>query len=90
MTKDDLIRRVAAKSGVETSAVRVVVEATMETIMEFLASGETLFLRGFGTFLPKTRKAKKARNISKNTEVFVPAQRVPHFKPSQYFKNRLK
>lgn len=90
MTKADLIRRVAVKAGVETSVAREVVEATMDTTMEFLAAGEVLYLRGFGTFLPRLRKAKKARNISKNTEVLIPAHRVPHFKPSQNFKKRLK
>lgn len=90
MTKDDLIRRTAAKSGVETNVARVVVEAAIETTMEFISNGDSLFLRGFGTFQPKLRKAKTARNISKNTLLVIPAHKVPHFKPSPYFKNRLK
>lgn len=90
MTKDDLIRRTAAKAGVETNVARVVVEAAIETTMEFVANGDSLFLRGFGTFQPKLRKAKTARNISKNTSIVIPAHKTPHFKPSPNFKNRLK
>ena len=90
MTKDDLIRRTADKAGVETNIARLVVEAAIETTMEFIANGESLYLRGFGTLQPKLRKAKKARNISKNTTLVIPAHKVPHFQPSPHFKNRLK
>lgn len=90
MTKEDLIHRAAAKAGVETSVARVVVESVIETTMEFIANGDSLYLRGFGTFQPKLRNAKKARNISKNTTLVIPAHKVPHFKPSPNFKKRLK
>lgn len=89
MTKDDLVRNVATKTGVELNTVKRVVEASMEATMEFLADDEALFLRGFGTFLPKHRKAKKARNISKNTSIEVPAHKTPFFKPSPNFKGKL-
>lgn len=89
MTKDDLIRNVATKTGVELNTVKKVVEASMEVTMDFLADEESLFLRGFGSFIPKQRKAKKARNISKNTSIEVPAHKTPFFKPSPNFKNKL-
>lgn len=89
MTKDDLIRNVAQKTGVELNSTKEVIEASMETIMEFLSNGESLFLRGFGTFFPKKRKAKIARDIKKNTTIEIPARVVPQFKPSPNFKNKL-
>lgn len=89
MTKDDLIRNVATKTGVELNTVKKVVEASMEVTMDFLSDEESLFLRGFGSFIPKQRKAKKARNISKNTSIEVPAHKTPFFKPSPNFKNKL-
>lgn len=89
MTKDDLIRKVGQRTGVELNTVKDVVEASMEAVMDSLATGETIYLRGFGTFQPKQRKAKTARNITKNTTIVVPAHTVPNFKPSPNFKRKL-
>lgn len=89
MTKDDLIRDVAEKTGVGLNTVKKVIEGSMETTMTFLSNGDSLYLRGFGTFLPKHCKAKKARNIAKNTVVEVPAHIAPKFNPSPIFKKKL-
>lgn len=45
----------------------------------------TRYLRGFGTFQPKKRAEKKARNITAGTTIIVPAHEVAHFKPSKSF-----
>ena len=67
-----------------------VINETMFEIKKALAQGRNIYLRGFGTWLPKERKAKLARNISKGTTVRIPAHRVPFFKPSKEFKGLLK
>ncbi len=58
----------------------------MEQIRNSLTNGENVYLRGFGTFYRKHRAEKKARNITKNTTIVVPAHDVPAFKPSKSFK----
>jgi len=57
----------------------------MATIKSSMASGENIYLRGFGTFLLKKRAAKIGRNISKNTTVKIPAHMIPFFKPAKEF-----
>jgi integration host factor subunit beta len=48
-------------------------------------------LRGFGVFEVKKTKAKpKARNPKTNEEIFVPAHRKTHFKPSKSLKEFLR
>jgi len=48
-------------------------------------------LRDFGVFEVKKTKAKpKARNPKTNEEIFVPAHRKTHFKPSKRLKKFLK
>lgn len=89
MTKEDLIRTVSYDTSVSNADTRAVVERTIETIQSALAKGETLYLRGFGTFSPKTRKAKTARDISKGTTIVVPERVVPHFKASKSFIEKL-
>ncbi len=83
MTKQELVSAAAQQAGVEKATVSAVVEAFMEQIRNSLTNGENIYLRGFGTFQLKHRAEKKARNISKNTTVIVPAHDVPAFKPSK-------
>ena len=45
----------------------------MEVVKESLANGENVYLRGFGSFIVKTRCEKTARNISKNTTIIIPS-----------------
>ncbi len=86
MTKQELVSAAAQQTGVEKATVSTVVEAFMEQVRNSLTNGESVYLRGFGTFYRKHRAEKKARNISKNTTVVVPAHDVPAFKPSKSFK----
>ncbi len=86
MTKQELVSAAAQQTGVERATVSAVVEASMEQVRNSLTNGESVYLRGFGTFYRKHRAEKKARNISKNTTVVVPAHDVPAFKPSKSFK----
>ena len=49
-----------------------------------------VYLRGFGSFIIKTRAEKTGRNISKNTAVIIPAHNIPAFKPSKTFVKSVK
>ncbi len=86
MTKQELVSAAAQQTGVEKATVSAVVEAFMEQVRNSLTNGENVHLRGFGTFYRKHRAEKKARNITKNTTIVVPAHDVPAFKPSKSFK----
>ena len=90
MTKADLVNQIAAQTGYDKATVLNVVEAMMASVKGSLAKKENVYLRGFGTFLIKTRATKVARNISKNTTIIVPEHNIPAFKPSKEFVNKLK
>lgn len=85
MTKAELVRAIAEKTGVDQPTALAVVEATMEIVKDSLIKKENVYLRGFGTFGLKHRAEKTARNISKNTTLVVPAHDLPHFKPCKEF-----
>ena len=53
MTKIELVREIASKTGLENKDVLVIVESLMETIKTSMAEGEEVFLRGFGSFIIK-------------------------------------
>ena len=90
MTKIELVREIAAKTGLENKDVMVIVETLMQTIKTSMSEGEEVFLRGFGSFIIKHRADKTARNISKNTTVIIPAHDIPAFKPAKEFMDKLK
>lgn len=85
MTKADIVSQIAKSTGVDKTQVASVVEAFMESVKRTMASGENVYLRGFGTFQIKKRAEKTARNISKNTTIIIPAHNVPAFKPAKEF-----
>ncbi|MFP4621695.1 MAG: HU family DNA-binding protein [Bacteroidales bacterium] len=90
MTKADIVSEISRKTGIEKVTVQKTVEALMETIKESMVGGQNVYLRGFGSFIVKKRAQKKARNISKNTEIVIPEHYIPSFRPSKQFVNRVK
>ena len=92
MTKAELINKIALKTGIEKITSLAVIEAFMNEIKETISENESIFLRGFGTFKPKKRAKKKARNDmrGKNTTIIIPAHYIPAFKPAKIFKENVK
>lgn len=90
MTKADIVNEISRNTGIEKSAVLAVVENFMEVMKDSMAGGSNVYLRGFGSFIIKTRKEKTARNISQNTSIKIPEHKIPAFKPSKVFLNLVK
>ena len=85
MTKADLVSKVALETGFPKNDIAVMIDATMASIESSMAEGENVYLRGFGSFIVKTRSQKTARNISKNTTIIIPEHNIPAFKPAKVF-----
>lgn len=85
MTKQELVKEISKRTGVDQPTALSVVEGLMEVIKDTLASEDSVYLRGFGSFIPKLRKTKTARNISANTTLIVPGHNIPAFKPCKEF-----
>ena len=90
MTKAELVNAISNRLGTEKNETQKIVEAFMKEIRGAMYEGVNVYLRGFGSFIIKTRAAKIGRNISKNTAVKIPAHNIPAFKPSKTFMDRVK
>ena len=90
MTKAEIVNEIVNTTGIDKVAVSGVVESLMNTITTSMIKGEPVYLRGFGSFILKTRAEKVGRNISKNTTVKIPAHNIPAFKPSKEFVEEVK
>ena len=90
MTKADIVTRISEKLGIEKGDVQVTVETFMEEVKTSLENGDNVYLRGFGSFIIKTRAEKTGRNISKNTTIKIPSHNIPAFKPAKVFVEGVK
>ena len=90
MTKADIVAKISEKLGIEKGDVQATVETFMEEVKSSLESGDNVYLRGFGSFIIKTRAEKTGRNISKNTAIVIDEHYVPSFKPSKVFVEEVK
>lgn len=90
MTKAEIVAKISEKTGIEKVAVQTAVEAFMNAVKQSVSEGQSVYLRGFGSFIPKKRAEKTGRNISKNTTIIIPAHYIPAFKPAKIFVDKVK
>ncbi|MEC7068878.1 MAG: HU family DNA-binding protein [Bacteroidota bacterium] len=90
MTKADVVNNISEQLGIDKNDVLATIECFMKEIKSSLESGENVYLRGFGSFIIKTRAEKTGRNISRNVAVKIPAHNIPAFKPAKVFINGVK
>ncbi len=91
MTKADLVEQVAGAIGrrVTRRDCGLVVDAFLDAVMETLARGDHIEIRGFGTFKVRHCKARLARNPRTGEPVEILPRVAPVFKPSSHFRGRM-
>src|SRR5215467_6170998 len=86
VTKSDLVE-VAAKAGnVSKTAAGEAVNAVFDAIVNNVAKGKRVTVVGFGTFLPRRRKARAGRSPLNGKEIRIDAKTIPAFAAGQGFK----
>ena len=83
MNKSELIEALAQDINVPHREAAAITNTVIETMTEALAKGESIEIRGFGTFSVNSRPPRVGRNPKSGEMVSVPAKRVPHFKPGK-------
>jgi DNA-binding protein HU-beta len=86
MNKAELIATVAKKVEMPKTAVEKVLNEILETIGNSLKKGPKVALLGFGSFLVRKRKARKARNPQTGEIIKVPATKAVVFKVGSKLK----
>ena len=89
VTKNDMVIEIAKKTSVEQQKVKQIVQLTLDSIVEILASEKRIELRNFGVFEVRTRKARKARNPRTGAEVMVPSKQVVTFKAGKIMEEKI-
>jgi len=90
MRKADLVAAISEKTGVPKVDVLVALETFFKEVKTTLASGENVYIRGFGSFVVKKRAKKIGRHIKKNIAIEIPEHYIPAFKPAKVFVEEVK
>ena len=90
MRKADLVAAISEKTGVAKVDVLVTLEEFFTEVKGSLASGENVYIRGFGSFVIKRRAEKVGRHIKRNEAIVIPEHFIPSFKPAKTFVEEVK
>jgi len=89
MNKAELISNIAKKTNLTREQAEKALDATLASIADTLASGETVTLVGFGIFTPKQREQRMGRNPKTGEPALIEARKSLAFKPSKLLKAQL-
>jgi nucleoid DNA-binding protein len=91
-TKADLVDRVSRSVGASITKrdCALVVDALVAELAGAVQGGETVELRGFGTFKTVLRSPRVARNPRTGQPIRLEARNVPQFRPSKSFQSGIR
>jgi DNA-binding protein HU-beta/integration host factor subunit alpha len=90
MTKKDIVLRIAEETNIKQIDVKVVVQKTLDHIINALSKGETVELRNFGVFKVRSRRPRIGRNPKTGETVPIPERNVVSFKVGMVMKKKVK
>ena len=89
ITKKELIDRISERTQAKRVAVKKVIQAFLDEIVNELCQNNRLEFRDFGVFETKTRAARIAQNPKTLDRVEVPAKRTVKFKMGRLMRENL-
>lgn len=90
MIRSELLQNLAEENpGLRPDEIEKILDIFFDNIIDRLAEGGRVELRGFGAFSTRAREPRKGRNPRTGEAVDVPAKRVPYFKPGKEMRARL-
>ncbi|HMQ93368.1 MAG TPA: integration host factor subunit beta [Amaricoccus sp.] len=90
MIKSELVQKIAEENPhLFQRDVERIVATVFDEIIEAMANGNRVELRGFGAFSVKQREARLGRNPRTGETVEVEEKHVPFFKTGKLLRDRL-
>jgi integration host factor subunit beta len=81
-----MAEKLAEKLNIKKQQAEQIINIFTNSIIEALAQGDKVEIRGFGSFRVRERAAKEGRNPKTGEKVLVEAKRVPFFKTGKDFR----
>ena len=90
MVKSELIVKIAEKYTVlPLKDIELAINNILEKMCQYLAEGERIEIRGFGSFSLHYRPPRRAHNPKTGERVVTRAKHTPHFKPGKELRERV-
>ncbi|MBI2039972.1 HU family DNA-binding protein [Candidatus Microgenomates bacterium] len=90
MTKKELVEKVAKKANLTKRAAADALDSTFNLIRDALTRGEKVVVTGFGTFLIRSRAARRGRNPQTGEPIQIPNKKIPGFTAGKTLKRLIK
>jgi len=89
MNKSQLIERIAKEEGITIKNAANVVNVVFDSMVDSLAKGDRVEIRGFGSFKVKSYNSYQGRNPKTGEIIQVREKKLPYFKVGKEMKERV-
>ncbi|RFC65138.1 integration host factor subunit alpha [Fulvimarina endophytica] len=89
LTRADLSETVFRKLGLSRTESSALVDMVLEEMCNTIASGQSVKISSFGSFLVRDKDERVGRNPKTGVEVPISPRKVTVFKPSNVLKERV-
>jgi len=89
MFKKELVDKISDNLGLHKQDVSVAVDIILDSMAEALSEGRRVELRGFGSFLTRSRKARQTKNPRTGVMMDIGERKTIHFTMSKSLKESL-
>lgn len=86
----ELVQRIRQTTSGSAETTAELVEMTTGIIARILSQGDSLAIKGFGTFEVKKKEERLSVNPATGRRYLIPPKLVPGFKPGTTLKEKLK
>lgn len=87
MNQSDLVKQVAALVGQPITITASVIDAALTSIIDAIARGDTVKLKGFGQFEVIARGQRLGRNPKTGEPMEIPPMKTPKFRVGRTFRD---
>jgi integration host factor subunit alpha len=89
VTRADLTEALHDELGLSRHDCAILVERTLELVVDAMTRGETVKLSGFGVFQVRSKRQRMGRNPKSGAPATIDPRRVIGFRASQVIKARI-
>lgn len=89
MNKSELIEAMARKINIPVRDAAAIINTIIGTMSDSLARGESIEIRGFGSFVVKEYKSYTGRNPKTGEKIQVQPKKLPFFKVGKELRDQV-
>lgn len=89
MNKSELIEALALETNMPIREASSITNTILEAMTDALAAGDSIEIRGFGSFVVKEYGTYYGRNPKTGEKIKVPPKKLPFFKVGKELKERV-